>query len=348
MGALKLSDVKPGMILEKAIYLPGTDKCLLKAGTILSNRNLDKLRELGIARVDIGDRNTILLTPTDKMEESLVEDFIHRLREIAPERPEANKNDKVVEVAKQLEELIQKISKNEEVVKCLVELRIIDKVRLYDHSIYTAVLSGLIAGSMGMSYEDMVMVVIGALLHNIGIEEMPTLVKEDNFNAQQQKLWEEHPTYGYYFALQKNIPRAIANCIQSHHERHNGSGFPKGLKGEEIPMGARIIGLCANYAEAVIYKNIPPYMAVEELYGTSGMYYDPQVVKAFVNNIPIYPLGTMVRLSTKEVGIVSNIRQNEGPRPIIKIYYNRVNRPISEDKIIDLGKERTIFIEEML
>lgn len=348
MGALKLSDVKPGMILEKAIYLPETDTCLLKAGTILSNRNLDKLRELGIARVDIGDRNTILLTPTDKMEESLVEDFIHRLREIAPERPEANKNDKVVEVAKQLEMLIQKIAKNEEVVKCLVELRIIDKVRLYDHSIYTAVLSGLIAGSMDMSYEDVVMVVIGALLHNIGIEEMPTLVKEDNFNAQQQKLWEEHPTYGYYFALQKNIPRAIANCIQSHHERHNGSGFPKGLKGEEIPMGAKIIGLCANYAEAVIYKNIPPYMAVEELYGTSGMYYDPQVVKAFVNNIPIYPLGTMVRLSTKEVGIVSNIRQNEGPRPIIKIYYNRVNRPISEDKIIDLGKERTIFIEEML
>ena len=348
MGALKLSDVKPGMILERAIYLPGTDQCLLKAGTILSNRNLDKLRELGIARVDIGDRNTILLTPTDKMEESLVEDFIHRLREIAPERPEANKNDKVVEVAKQLEGLIYKIAKNEAVVNCLVELRIIDKVRLYDHSIYTAVLSGLIAGSMDMTYEDVVMVVIGALLHNIGVEEMPTLVKEDVFNAQQQKLWEEHPTYGYYFALQKNIPRAIANCIQSHHERHNGSGFPKGLKGEEIPMGARIIGLCANYAEAVIYKHIPPYMAVEELYGTSGMYYDPQVVKAFVNNIPIYPLGTMVRLSTKEVGIVSNIRQNEGPRPIIKIYYNRVNRPISEDKIIDLGSERTIFIEEML
>ncbi len=89
-------------------------------------------------------------------------------------------------------------------------------------------------------------------------------------------------------------------------------------------------------------------MAVEELYGTSGIYFDPDVVQAFVNNIPIYPLGEMVRLSTKEVGIVSNIRKNKGPRPIIKIYYNRVNRPISEDKIIDLGVERTIFIEEIL
>ena len=89
-------------------------------------------------------------------------------------------------------------------------------------------------------------------------------------------------------------------------------------------------------------------MAIEELYGTSGIYYDPEVVKVFVNNIPIYPLGVMVRLSTQEVGIVSNIRKNEGPRPIVKIYYNRVNRPITEDKIVDLGKERTIFIEEIL
>ena len=52
--------------------------------------------------------------------------------------------------------------------------------------------------------------------------------------------------------------------------------------------------------------------------------------------------------STKEVGIVSNIRKNKGARPVVKIYYNRVNRPITEDKIVDLGMERTVFIEEIL
>jgi hypothetical protein len=89
-------------------------------------------------------------------------------------------------------------------------------------------------------------------------------------------------------------------------------------------------------------------MAVEELYGTSGIYYDPDVVNTFIENIPVYPLGEVVRLSTQEVGIVSNIRKNKGPRPLVKVYYNRVNRPITEDKIIDLGAERTIFIEEIL
>ena len=182
----------------------------------------------------------------------------------------------------------------------------------------------------------------------MGIAEMPNLVRLDKRNDAEEKLWQEHPTYGYYFALQKNIPRVIASCIQSHHEKYNGSGYPKGISGDEIPLGARIIGVCERYAAAITYLDIPPYLAVEELYGASGMYYDPKVVETFVNNIPIYPLGVMVRLSTKEVGIVSNIRQNDGPRPLVKIYYNRVNRSVTEERIVDLGVERTIFIEEIL
>ena len=120
------------------------------------------------------------------------------------------------------------------------------------------------------------------------------------------------------------------------------------MKEEEIPMVARIIRVCAHYANAVINHGMMPYMAIEELYGASGFYFDPKVVETFVDNIAIYPLGAMVRLSTKEVGIVSNIRKNKGARPVVKIYYNRVNRPITEDKIVDLGLERTVFIEEIL
>ena len=347
MSMLNIVELKPGMKLEQTVYSKG-DKVLLSSGTILSIRNIEKLKEYKIEEVDVADRNTLFISPTDKMQESLVKDFIRVLRETSPKRREANKNDNVIKVAAQLEALIPKIATKEEVLNFMVELRIIDKVRLYDHSIYTAVLSGLVAGCLGLGIEDMICAVIGGLLHNVGMAEMPTLVRCDEMNPQQESLYKEHPTYGYYFALQKDIPRVIANCIQSHHELWNGSGFPKGIAGEEIPLLARIVSVCEHYSSAIMYKNILPYMAIEELYGASGFYYDPQVVNAFVNNIPIYPLGVMVRLSTKEVGIVSNIRKNEGPRPIVKIYFNRVNRPITEDKIIDLGKERTIFIEEIL
>ncbi|MEE0862960.1 MAG: HD domain-containing phosphohydrolase [Lachnospiraceae bacterium] len=347
MSALYLSEVKPGMRLEQAIVLPD-GKTLLSTGTILSIKNIEKLQELNIKVVNIADRYTHLITPNDKMQTQLVDDFTRMLREIAPNVREANKNDEVVKVANILEKIILKIAKNEAVLEFMVELRIIDKVKLYDHSVHTAVLAGIIAGSMGLDMENILCAVTGGLLHNIGVAEMPTLLNIKEMTPPQQTLWREHPTYGYYFAIQKNISRTIANCIQYHHERYDGTGYPKGIKGEEIPLLARIISICAKYSAAITYENISPYMAVEEIYGASGIYYDPAVVKAFVNNIPIYPLGVMVRLSTKEVGIVSNIRKNEGPRPIVKVYYNRVNRPITEDKIIDLGAERTIFIEEIL
>lgn len=346
MGLLSVKRLKPGMVLEQAVY--NGDSCLMKAGSALTIRNIQKLTELGIEEVNVADPNTLFVSPTDKMAEDLVRDFIRMLRDTSPTQPEANKNDYVVKVASLLEKLITKVAQSEEVLSFMVELRIIHKVRLYDQSVYTAVLSGLVAGCMGLPTEQILAAVIGGLLHNIGVAEMPTLIGVEQFNAQQEKLWREHPTYGYYFALQKNIPRVVAECILYHHEKWDGSGYPKGIAGEEIPLVARIINVCAQYASSVTYKNIPPYMAIEELYGTSGIYYDPEVVKEFVNNIPIYPLGVMVRLSTKEVGIVSNIRKNEGPRPIVKIYYNRVNRPITEDKIVDLGIERTIFIEEIL
>lgn len=347
MSELFISEVKPGMKLEQAIVMPD-GKTLLSSGTILSIKNIEKLYELNIKSIHIADRYTHLITPIDKMQTQLVEDFTRMLRQIAPNSPEANKNDEVVKVANILEKIILKIAKNETVLEFMVELRIIDKVKLYDHSVHTAVLAGLVAGSMGLDVENILCAVTGGLLHNIGVAEMPTLLNIKEMTPPQQTLWREHPTYGYYFAIQKNISRTIANCIQYHHERYDGTGYPKGIKGEEIPLLARIISICTKYSAAITYENISPYMAVEEIYGASGIYYDPEVVKAFVNNIPIYPLGVMVRLSTKEVGIVSNIRKNKGPRPIIKVYYNRVNRPITEDKIIDLGVERTVFIEEIL
>ena len=347
MSVLPLSRIKPGMKLEQAIYMPD-GKCLLTAGSVITNRNIEKFRELRILEIDVADIYTLFISPSDKMEELLVDDFIRVLRKISPNRPEANKNDDVVKVAAQLEDLIKKLAKNEEIVNFLVELRVIDKLKLYENGLYTGVLCGLVAGCLGLSTEEIVCAIVGGLLHDIGMAEMPTLLNMKELPPQEEILWKEHPTYGYYFALQKNIPRAIANCIQSHHEKWDGSGFPKNLKAEEIPIAARIVHVCAHYAHAVINNGMMPYMAIEELYGASGFYFDPKVVEAFTNNIAIYPLGAMVRLSTKEVGIVSNIRKNKGPRPVVKIYYNRVNRPITEDKRVDLGMERTVFIEEIL
>ncbi len=345
---LSITQVKPGMILEKPVMMPGTDKCLLKAGVAVTLKNIARMRELHIASVSIADRNTVYISPADKIAEAFVADFLHYSRALCPSQPEANLSDEICDLARRNEKLAVKLSTNEDILSFLLQQKITDNTRLYQYSIITCVLSGLVAARMDMSLDQTLKCMIGGLLSDTGLCEMPMLIGKDDFDGQQLALYMEHPTYGYHFAIQNNIDREAAECIQCHHERWNGSGYPRKLQGEEIPLSARIVAVCAHYAAHIAYKNDKPYVAIEEIYGGSGIFFDYEVVKCFTSTIPVYPLGALVRLSTGEVGIVANIRKNEGGRPIVKVHYNRFNRPITESKIIDLGKERTIFIEEVL
>lgn len=345
---LSITQVKPGMILEKPVMMPGTDQCLLKAGVAVTLKNIARMRELHIASVSIADRNTVYISPVDKIAEAFVADFLHYSRALCPNQPEANLSDEICDLARRNEKLAVKLSTNEDILSFLLQQKITDNTRLYQYSIITCVLAGLVAARMDMSLDGILKCMTGGLLSDIGLCEMPMLIGQEDFDGQQLALYMEHPTYGYHFAIQNNIDRDAADCIQCHHERWNGSGYPRKLQGEEIPLSARIVAVCAHYAAHIAYKNDKPYVAIEEIYGGSGIFFDYEVVKCFTSTIPVYPLGALVRLSTGEVGIVANIRKNEGGRPIVKVHYNRFNRPITESKIVDLGKERTIFIEEVL
>jgi HD-GYP domain-containing protein (c-di-GMP phosphodiesterase class II) len=167
-------------------------------------------------------------------------------------------------------------------------------------------------------------------------------------NNQEQLLWKEHPVYGYYSAIQQNISRDIAKIILHHHENWDGSGYPNQLAGEEIPLGARIVNVCSTVSSQIYFEQIQPYEALEYIYCGSSIFFDKQIVDAFVGNITLYPLGAIVRLTTGEVGIISNVRKNYGPRPVVSVFYNRFHKPLSQPDVIDLGRERTVFISEIL
>ena len=182
----------------------------------------------------------------------------------------------------------------------------------------------------------------------VSSNEMPYLVGVENLPPNQLPLYREHPTYAYYMLKEQSFPDEITEIIYSHHERYDGTGFPRNLKGDSIPIGARIVSLCADYDYFINVQKMPPYEAVEYMYGNSGFCYDKAVVTAFTENIPIYSIGSMVELTTGEIGIVANIRQNKGPRPVVRIFYNRTKKEISTPYLMDLGKEKTIFIKKVI
>lgn len=347
MIRLNVNGLLEGMVVAEPIICPKTEKVLLSHGTKLTDSLIETLQLRGVKTVAVAEQYTLLVDPVDTTTRELRRCLEDGILKYAPDVPEANTSDNMVNVSRTARRIASKIVENRDVVQFCVISKLLDDQFLFRHLVNSCVLSLLVAGAMGFDAYGMQCIGTGALLHDIGLCEMPALIRPQNRSSQQESLWKEHPRYGYYIAKEAGFSDDIVNLILNHHENWDGSGYPRGISENDIPIGARIIAVCESY-DRLLYEGYPHYQAIEYLYGGGSFYFDSQVVQNFTNNIAVYPLGSMVRLSTGEVGVVVNVRQNLGPRPLVRVYYNRVNRPLSVPKDVDLGKERTIFIEKVL
>lgn len=346
MYKIRIAEAKPGMILANSIHSPVDNHLLLSYGTVLKDSMIKSLVSLGIKDFVVTDRFSLIIKPVDQMATILKANYNQVINKYSSNHLEANICDAMISIASLVKNTVNRICENETILEFCLQMKILNNSQLYNYSILTSVFSGLIAGAMNLY--NIYDIMVGGLLHDIGCLEMQVLIGKKDLKGQNELLWKEHPTYGYYSALQQNIPRSIAEIILHHQEKWDGTGYPKQLKGNEISLGSRIVNVSSTISGQIKYDKMQPYESMEYLYCGSNIFFDKKVVDAFVTNITLYPLGAFVRLSTGEVGIISNVRKNRGPRPVISVHYNRFGKPISEPKIIDLGNERTIFISEVL
>lgn len=348
MYRVALSEARVGMVLAEAVMSEDGQHLLLKEGQVLNRVVIQKLIDWEVALISVADIYSLQINPVDQMQIVLEESYRTAIFKYSSPQQVGNKRDEIPSIVKKMYEVIGMIIKEEMVLTYCLQMRMVKERDLYQKAVETSVFSGLLAGVYGCNQVQMYNVMLGGLLHDTGCLEMTFLIGKASKTTQEELLWKEHPTYGYYFAIQNNLSREMAEIIEYHEEHYDGSGFPKGLKGEEIPLGARIVAICANITENIVYNGMKPYEALEIIYGTSGIYFDAKLVNLFVGSIALYPMGALVRLSTGEIGVVVNIRKNHGARPIISVHYNSFYKPLSQPKIIDLGEQRTVFIEEIL
>lgn len=348
MSKVKVDDLAPGMVLTEPVSSERTGEVILKSGVKLTKKMIKAIEKHNVESVEVAERYTLLINPEMTTRQELKELIQSEIKRLAPDQPEANTSDKMVKVSHRSRRIAAKILEKEQIVNFCTRMKILDNEFFFKHSAVTCALSLLVAGAMDLDNSELLKIGTAALLHDLGLGEMPFLIKPEAPQEPEEELWKQHPTYGFHLAKEGGIHREIGHLIRYHHEKWNGSGFPKGLQGEDIPLGARIISVCETYDTLTRHNDYPPHEAIEYLYGTGGVLFDSKVISAFTDNIAVYPLGSLVRLSTKEVGVVVNVRKNKGPRPIVRVHYNSVNRRLQDPKIIDLGEEKTIFITKVL
>jgi HD-GYP domain-containing protein (c-di-GMP phosphodiesterase class II) len=207
------------------------------------------------------------------------------------------------------------------------------------HGLNVAVLSMLLGQKIGLSEENMSVLGMGALFHDIGKE----LLKKAALVNQQSKhnIYQQHPSIGEHLANQiHTFNEAARSIILQHHEREDGQGFPKGLPGASINPLAKIVSIVDVYDNYCNDKDqaarLTPHQAMSRIYKMRERF-DPRLVKLFVKFMGVYPLGSLVQLSSDDIGMVVSVDSRRPLLPSVMLYSDSI--PKDEAEVLDLGEE---------
>ncbi|HGG60852.1 MAG TPA: HD-GYP domain-containing protein [Gammaproteobacteria bacterium] len=263
------------------------------------------------------------------------------------ERYRNSENLSLAAVKKSTQSLVGSMVRNPDAAQLLCQLREKDSLS-YAHSISASILAILFGRHLGLNEKELNTLAMGALLLDVGKMKLPLalLSKKGKILPPEAKLLRKHVEYSVnLLAHAEDVDIEVLSIVESHHERYDGSGYPKGLKGAEIPVFGRIAAIIDFY-DAITHerpyrRSVSPCYAVNALYERQGTHFQQELVEEFIQCLGVYPTGSLVLLSSGEVGIV--IEQNElrRLRPKVLIVRDSKKKDLEEPFTRDLEYEKT-------
>jgi HD-GYP domain-containing protein (c-di-GMP phosphodiesterase class II) len=217
----------------------------------------------------------------------------------------------------------------------------------YHHMVNVCILSLALARAIGLSHDHALALGIGGLLHDVGKVKVPAEVLQHDgaLDEEQWRLIQRHPVDGAGLVLitSRNAYHPAVATVLEHHAAYDGSGYPT-LSGRRSPsLPARIVAV-ADCFDAVTSKR--SYRKPEErrqalslLQAGAGRAFDPRVVRTFVRMVGIFPVGSLVQLSTGEVAVVVRNHENLLARPIVRLVLDAGGAEIAEADELDLAED---------
>ena len=218
------------------------------------------------------------------------------------------------------------------------------ETNLLTHSIDVCVLSLVIGKQQELPRQQLEVLGLGALLHDVGKTRLPrNLLRKSTTTTQyERKLLNQHPQLGVsLLSGDKNIDAQALRIIAEHHELADGSGFPEGRKGEQISPLGQIVSIVNLYDDFVSGHGgqvaYLPTQALRCLYRMSqaGAFVDEQVTWV-IQALGVYPLGTVVELNTRERGIVVATNIHDSSKPTIHVVCNAQGCLLPEPRLVNL------------
>ena len=220
-------------------------------------------------------------------------------------------------------------------------------------SINTAILSIIIGTHMNLPRHRLLQVATGALLHDVGMLRVSEAIvnKEGKLDDGETQAMRSHTFYGYKLIVNDLLyADEVGKAAQQHHERWDGEGYPGRLTGANIDVGARIISVADAFEAMVSPKawrnSMVGYQAMKNLLSDNARRFDPDIIKAMIQSMGIYPIGSIVLMNNSVIARVIESHKEAPLRPVIRVLIDEFAKPYTqnEGEAIDLLENRNLFI----
>lgn len=212
----------------------------------------------------------------------------------------------------------------------------------YLHSMAVCALMMALAQRMQMSDEEVRLAGLSGLLHDVGKCRIPLRIlnKPGALTPEEWRIMQDHSTLGAQLLRPLDVPDLVLQACLHHHEKMDGSGYPSGLKGEQIHPLARMAAICDIYdavtSDRPYKQGWPPAQALQRMTQWCGNHLDKTIFEQFVQTVGIYPIGSLVRLSTDQLAVVIDATSQSLLTPQVRVFYCITSQQAIEPVVLNL------------
>lgn len=242
--------------------------------------------------------------------------------------------------------IVDSVFRNEDALSCLTQLKVKDDY-LLEHSLNVSILIAIFCKHLNI--EEMVIkeLTLGAFLHDIGKIRIPDYVlnKPGKLTETEYAIMKQHVLLGIKVLEETpGISERSMLVVKEHHERMNGTGYPYALSEHSISQFGKMIAIVDSYdamtAERVYKAGMHPINAFKILVKESPNCFDKTLVEQFIQCLGLYPVGTLVKLTSGKIGLISQVNANKPLQPVVNVFYNARLKQAVAIESIDLSKAK--------
>ncbi|MGD8190590.1 HD-GYP domain-containing protein [Brevibacillus ginsengisoli] len=361
MPIVTVKHLSLGAVLAEEVHT-SLGGLLFPKGTVIQENEMEFLEAFQIEQVDVEEleagkvekneeskaEKTDMKKPAKKVEgkstfEQKYDKAVHSLKNLL-QQVQGGQNIPVMEVREAITPILQNVQDQPNIMLALSKVANIDTYT-YEHSIAVGVFSYVIAKWMKVPEKEWMQIALAGTLLDIGKTKVDPKIlwKPGKLTYNEFEEMKKHTLYGYQLIkASPGLNEGVALAALQHHEREDGSGYPLGLKGNQLHLYSKIVAVADVYhamcSNRVYQQAASPYEVVDQLLQDSFGKLDPTIVHTFVNGITQFAVGTVVELSDGSLGKIVFTDRNYPTRPLVE----------TNGDIINLADNRSLSIKRVI